>query len=83
MNRQFNTLTVGSAPEPPTNVSALPVSVGVFGIVVIFAAFLWTVAIAPTFVSFALTTAVATAWCAWLDRHPERSVDGERRAHLA
>ena len=45
---------------------------------VLSAAFLWVIAAAPTVVAFALTVGVAAAWCAWLDKHPESALDGDR-----
>jgi hypothetical protein len=33
--------------------------------------FLLAVALAPAPISFALTLGLATAWCIWLEKHPE------------
>jgi hypothetical protein len=38
---------------------------------VLSAASLLVVAVAPAPAAFALTAGVATAWCIWLDQHPE------------
>jgi hypothetical protein len=39
--------------------------------------FLLVVARASTVVSFPLTVALASGWCAWLETHPEPSDAGE------
>lgn len=36
----------------------------------LFAGFLWVTTVAPPLVSFALTIALAIAWCVWLERQP-------------
>jgi hypothetical protein len=41
---------------------------------------LWVVAVAPALVSFAITVALAAAWCAWLQKHPEPPLDAGRSA---
>jgi hypothetical protein len=46
---------------------------------VAFAAAVWVVAVAQPLVSFVLISALALAWCAWLERHPEpRPCVGQR-----
>lgn len=42
------------------------------------AGFLWAVALAPTVVAFVLTVGLAAAWCAWLDKNPEASLETTR-----
>jgi hypothetical protein len=83
MNRPFITLAVERTTLAPGNASARPVGAAIFGIVVAFAALLWIVSVAPTFVSFALAAGIAIAWCVWLDRHPADAADSQQRAHLA
>jgi hypothetical protein len=42
------------------------------------AAFLGVITVAPTVVAFALSVALAAAWCAWLEKHPEGPLDEDR-----
>jgi len=44
---------------------------------VLAAGSLWVITAAPVAVAFALTVAVAAAWGAWLEKHPEPPVDGD------
>jgi hypothetical protein len=82
MTRQFPTLTAGATPAPG-NVSARLAGAAVFGIVFAFAALVWIVAVAPTFVSFAVTAAIAIAWCVWLDTNPSSAGDGGSEGQVA
>jgi hypothetical protein len=44
--------------------------VKVLGIIVISALFLWAMAVAHPLISLALSAALASGWCAWLENHP-------------
>ena len=52
----------------------------VCGILVVFAVFLWIITVASAPISFALTGALAIAWCAWLERHADASEVRRREA---
>jgi hypothetical protein len=43
---------------------------------VLFAGFLVILIVAPPAIGFALTVALAIAWCVWLENHPERHPSG-------
>jgi hypothetical protein len=58
--------------------SALSLREALLLIGVLSAAFLWVITVAPTPIAFVLTVAVAAAWCAWLERHPEAPPDAPR-----
>jgi hypothetical protein len=75
MNRQFSTPTVGTTPQAPRSVPAVPVRAAVVGIVLVFAGLLWTIVVAPPLLSLALAAAAATTWCVWLERHSAAAAD--------
>ena len=47
-------------------------------IMAVVAALLYVVTAAPPLVSCALAVAMAGAWCAWLEQHPEAPLDADR-----
>jgi hypothetical protein len=51
--------------------TAIPWQVVVLGIVAVSASGLRAVVVAPPIASFALTVALAAAWCVWLEKHPD------------
>ncbi len=55
------------------SVGRISVPATLLAVAVAFTVFLWVVTVAPSLVSFALTVALAIAWCVWLEKHPEPS----------
>ena len=55
------------------SVGRLTVPATLLAIAVAFTVFSWLVTAAPPLISFALTVALAIAWCVWLEPHSEPS----------
>jgi hypothetical protein len=70
MARHVTASVVRVADKASTRLSMLSPGAAVCGTLVVFAAFLWIITIASAAISFALTVALAIAWCVWLERHP-------------
>ena len=80
MARHVTAFVVRVADRASTRVSVLSPGAAVCGILVVFAVFLWIITVASAPISFALTGALAIAWCAWLERHADASEVRRREA---
>jgi hypothetical protein len=69
MGRQFVARFAG--PSASTLSRSVAATLGILGPL---AAFGWFVMVAPAVISFAVAAGAAMAWCAWLEKHPERRV---------
>jgi hypothetical protein len=54
-----------------------PRAIVLAAIILLGAGLLWVDIAAPPVVGFAVTVAMAAAWCRWLERHPETSAFAE------
>lgn len=54
-----------------SSLGRLSLSATLLAVAIAFTLFLWVLTAAPLLVSFALTVALAIAWCVWLEKHPE------------
>jgi hypothetical protein len=70
MGRQFVARFAG--PSASTVSRSVAATLGILGPVVAFG---WFVMVAPAVVSFAVAVGAATAWCAWLEKHPDNPQD--------
>jgi hypothetical protein len=73
MGRQFVARFAG--PSASTVSRSVAATLGILGPVVAFG---WFVMVAPAVVSFAVAVGAATAWCAWLEKHPDAPVDASQ-----
>ena len=60
-----------------------PRAIVLAAIILLSAGLLWVDTATPPVVGFAVTVAMAAAWCRWLERHPETSAFPETKAPVA
>jgi hypothetical protein len=66
-----NAFATAASNQPARRTPVVAARFAVVGSVVAAVLVLWVIAIAKPIVAFLMAVALATAWCLWLEKHPE------------
>jgi hypothetical protein len=73
MGREFTTLIDEGTRRLSAFASGLSLRAALLTILASFAGLVWLINTAPPVIGLFVTATVASCWCIWLERHPERS----------